>query len=243
MNRFLHLLRQIAVWFSQGVGKSAHQLEKHNEKNIDFDVLLSEFIRKSSQEIHDQIEGLKKNKADLKKNERQKLERDSNVETSIEAMAKMQEIIEDETQPEEKRRKAKSDLKMTKIRVNSSLKMSEMLATSIEMRKNLIVQYEDTISENEASALQIRLELETLKLQKDVLVTAQSMSKIKLNEQYDLKKLKDIVDSEQTLFEVCKEVDSQFNVDNEDVVQSYVAPNEFDSHIDEMVKKFREGKK
>lgn len=242
MNRFLQLLRQIAVWFSQGVGKSAHQLEKHNEKNIDFEVLLGEFIRKSGKEIGTQIDNLKANKADLSKNERQKSECDTSVQTSVEAMAIMQDIIEDETQPEEKRRKAQNDLRMTKIRVNSSLKQSEMLSNSIEMRKKLITEYEDTIQENQASALQIRLELESLKLQKDVLVSAQSMSKIKLNDQYDLKKLKEIVDSEQTLFEVSKEVDKQF-ADNEEVVQSYVAPNEYDSRIEDMVKNFRENSK
>lgn len=243
LNRLLNLLRQIGVFFSQGVGKTAVQLEKHNEKNIDLNVVLSEFLRKSSKEIEDRKTNLKTHKAERETNIHNKADREKYLETAIMAMAKMEDIINDTTKTEEERTKASQDLRLTRIRASQALKIIEMLSISVTERTGMIETFETSIFKAEEEALEIRLELERLKMQKDLIITSKGMTEIKLNEQYDLRKLKEIVDSEQTLFKVSKEVDEKFGSNSEKIVEEYVNPSLNDAKLDVMLAEYKQKSK
>ena len=235
----LGMLRSISNYFANTVNNGTHELEKHNEKNINISAVLSEFIRKSEAEINKQLDDLKDAKAKREKNVSLKKERSAFLNTAIEALATMQEIMESSTSTEEARSKANGDYRMTRIHANQAMKVIEMLEASIEERGDLITKMEETIRTNQEEALEIRLQLEQLNLQKDLTITAKGMTKIRLSGQYDLQKLKDIVESEHVLFKVSQEVDEQFKSDGTSVVDSYVNPSQYDEKLNTMLADFR----
>lgn len=239
---FLNMLRSISTFFSNALSSKSNKLDEYNDANVDIGAILNNFVKKSDAEINKQLETLTKEKAELEKHNLLLDSKRTYLTSAIEAIDKMETIIGDELTEKSKLIKTKGDLSMVKIGASDAIKTITMLENAVGDRGVAIENMEINIQNNRSEAFKIKLELENLKLSKSLITTAKSMTSIKLSEDYDLKKLQDIVNSEKALFKASQEVDEKFNTDPQEVVDKYVSDTDNDTKLQNLLEDYRKNK-
>lgn len=238
----LNMLRSISTFFSNSLNSKANKLDEYNDANVDIGAILNNFVKKSDAEIKSQLDSLTKEKAELEKHTLLLDSKKSYLSSAIEAIDKMETIIADESTEKSKLIKTKGDLSMVKIGASDAIKTITMLENAIGERTVAIENMEINIQNNRSEAFKIKLELENLKLSKSLIATAKSMTSIKLSDDYDLKKLQDIVNSEKALFKASQEVEEKFNSDPQEVVEKYVNEADNDAKLQNLLDEYRQNK-
>jgi hypothetical protein len=239
LSALAEMIRSVMNFFANGLNSGSHKLNKYNDENVDIPAILDQVRRKSKKELDAQCTMLAESKAETEIVKGELTSKRTYLTNAIQSIDNIETQLKDETLSEAKRNELTDDLEMIRLGAESAISMITLYEQSIEEREVAIESMKTAIAKNKKDVYKLTSELEQLVVKQRLNKTQQNISNITLTGDFDLAKLKQVVNSEAALFKATAEVERQFKTEPETLVSEYGTETENKHKVDEMLKQYR----